>query len=104
MRESRKLDVPQLQMVYKQPNLREEFTYYFQVSNESNVKRDNASNTSGARLEYRQRNQITDFLGGFLIAYSIILVKYVNYVTRDCFHIPLHSHSTNYTAAQLYTV
>jgi len=49
IRESRKLDVSQLQG-FIQPNLREEFTYYFRVSNESKLQSNNASNlnTAGA--------------------------------------------------------
>jgi hypothetical protein len=48
-REGRKLDVPQL-LGFIQPNLREEFTYYFQVSKEDNLQSNNASklNTAGA--------------------------------------------------------
>jgi hypothetical protein len=48
-------NVPQLQgLVPPPPNLREEFACYFQVSNESNLKSNNAPNlnTAGARLEY----------------------------------------------------
>jgi hypothetical protein len=69
IRKRRKLDVSQLQgFTLVQPNLREEFTYYFQVSNESNFKNNDASNlnTVGARIEYRSRNRITYFLNGFL--------------------------------------